>query len=521
MIRIVDDEKKQPVIKKRMQHSPDIFTGARDFYHEHEEYRQEQIAVEDEDGEILYRLAWESNTITYPRLSKDVVLNLYVSEFWRYEIDSPRMDFDYIRDIDAFVFKTIEEYSVAATRIILKYFPDKKIYYADRMAELFFGNKVKIIPEAPEGVLRSSDGSSEGGLKYYDEFVRAEIGEDKTILKVGSDMIYSIHFGAEVLKKNVANSINLMSSVYWLSDVVSYGDRNPDKVFYVIKSPIASSGLVKFISFLLFFVSVADEKKDMEVIPVLDTAIAGDDNQFNDGVYRDVWGMFFEPVTEFSLEEVYNSKNVIIGEEGKMGANPYLMYVEYHSNVGPLMKKYLKLNPDVDAYCKEIRDGLQIPDGATVLGVIGRGTDFNNPGVAALHTLPLGPDGIVEKAGEMFEKGGYDYVFLATEDPNVFDTFMASELKEKTKYIDQNRYAIDASKELLHNKYLEASASGARNGFEEARKYISILEMLRTCDGIMASTDCGAVDYAMAMRDTELRDLYIHGEDSNEFLKNK
>ena len=172
-------------------------------------------------------------------------------------------------------------------------------------------------------------------------------------------------------------------------------------------------------------------------------------------------------------------------------------------------------------YCRGIRDELQIPAGSKMLGVIGRGTDFNNPGVAALHTLPLGPDGIVDKAREMYEQGGYDYIFLATEDQKVFDTFMASDLKEKTKHIEQNRYAIDASKELLHTKYLEASETGKRNGFLEAEKYLSILEMLRTCDGIMASTDCGAVDYAMAMRDTELQELYIHGSDTNEFLKNK
>lgn len=495
MIRIVDGEKWQPVVKKRMYHNEDIFTEARDFYHEHEEYRNEQIAVTDESDNIMYMLSWEPNKITYPRLSKDVILNLYVSDFWRYDIDSPRMDFDYIRDIDIFGFKEVEEYSVQATKVILKYFPDKKIYFVDEKAKLFFGDKVTI-SMPPED-------------------------ETKTILKVGSEMIYSIHFGSYVLKKEHANSINLMSSLYWLSDTVSFGEKNPDKTFYIIKSPIASSGLVKSISFLLFFVSVAYDKKEMNVIPVLDTAIAGDDNQFNDGVYKDVWGMFFDPVSEYSLDEVYNSKNVIVGMEGKMGANPYLMYVEYHSNIGHLMKKYLVLNKELDDYCKCVRDGLGIPEGSKVLGVVGRGSDFNNPGVAALHTLPLDPAGIVEKSREVYKSGGYDYIFLATEDQNVFDTFMASDLKDVTKHIEQKRYSIDASKELLHTKYVEESKAGNRNGFEEARGYISILEMLRRCDGIVASTDCGAVDYAMAMRDGEFSDLYIHGEDTNEFLKNK
>ena len=495
MIRIVPKDKQHEVIKKKMHHSPDIFTKARDFYYTHEDYRNEQITVLDDNDSIIYMLEWEQNEITYPRLSKGVMLNLFVSQFWEYALDSPHMDFDYIKGVDVFWFKEVEEYSVAVTKVIFKYLPGKTVYFADERAKMFFGDKV-LIGEPEED-------------------------ESKTVLKVGSEMIYSIHFGAEVLAKRMANSINLMASIYWMSKAQCFGDLNPDKVFYVIKSPIASSGLVKFISFLLFFVWVADEKKQLKVIPVLDTAIAGDNNQFNDGQYKDVWGMFFEPVTKYSLEEVYNSKNVIIGKEGKMGADPYLMYVEYHSNVGPLMKRYLKLKKDILDYCDDIRAGLGIPDGAKVLGVIGRGTDFNNPGVAALHTLPLDPQGIVDKAREYYKNGGYEYIFLATEDQTVYDTFMASDLAGVTRSVAQKRYSIDPSKELLCNKYLEASESGQRSGFEEARNYLSILEMLARCKGIVASTDCGAVDYAMTMRDDELQDIYIHGQDTNEFLKNK
>lgn len=495
MIRIIDKEDRQPVCKKYMHHSMDIFIRARDFYFEHDDYRNEQIAVLDDDNEIMYMLAWEQNKITYPRLSKDVVLNLYVSDFWKYSTNSSRMDFEYIRDIDVFIFEQVEEYSVESARVIRKFFPEKEIYFLDERARLFFNTNV------------------------YTE--AAPVDPSKTILKVGSDMIYSIQFGSLVLKKEAANSINLMSSIYWLSDDRAFGDLNPDKVFYVIKSPIASSGLVKFMSFLLFFVMVAYEKKELSVIPVLDTAIPGDVNQFNGGKWKDVWGMFFKPVFEYSLEEVYNSRHVIIGKEGKMGANPYLMYVEYHSNIGPLMKKYLHLNDEIYEYCAEIIRGLGIPKDARVLGVIGRGTDFNNPGVAALHTLPLDPDGIVKKAREMKNKGGYDYIFLATEDQKVFDTFMASDLKDATRYIDQKRYSIDAGKELLHNRYIRDSESGERDGYRDTVSYIAILEMLRRCNGLMASTDCGALDYAMAMRDTDIEDLYIHGADSNEFLKNK
>ncbi|MCR4611255.1 MAG: hypothetical protein K5644_05095, partial [Lachnospiraceae bacterium] len=72
MVRIVDKANKQPVTKKIMYHNSDIFIKARDFYHEHVEYRNEQIAVLDDNDEIMYMLSWEVNKITYPRLSKKV-----------------------------------------------------------------------------------------------------------------------------------------------------------------------------------------------------------------------------------------------------------------------------------------------------------------------------------------------------------------------------------------------------------------------------------------------------------------
>ena len=131
MIRIVEDDKRHKVIKKKMPFSSDIFTVARDFYHEHEDYRDEQIAVTDGAGNIMYMLEWVENQITYPRLSKDVTLNLYVSQFWDYDIKSDRIDTDYISDIDVFCFKTVEEYSIATSKLILTHFPEKRIIFKE------------------------------------------------------------------------------------------------------------------------------------------------------------------------------------------------------------------------------------------------------------------------------------------------------------------------------------------------------------------------------------------------------
>ena len=61
-----------------------------------------------------------------------------------------------------------------------------------------------------------------------------------------------------------------------------------------------------------------------EFYPVVDLGIYGEINQFSDGDGANAWDMFFEPVSEFSVEDVYNSKNVLLAYDGMKTKNPYL-----------------------------------------------------------------------------------------------------------------------------------------------------------------------------------------------------
>ena len=90
----------------------------------------------------------------------------------------------------------------------------------------------------------------------------------------------------------------------------SFGSKNPNKTFYVIRrSP--GAGMFSNLTFVLNHLKIAIEKK---FIPIVDMenypTIYNESNKINGT--KNSWLYYFEQVSNYSLEEVYKSKNVLI-----------------------------------------------------------------------------------------------------------------------------------------------------------------------------------------------------------------
>ena len=91
--------------------------------------------------------------------------------------------------------------------------------------------------------------------------------------------------------------------------IFSFGKKNSDKIFYVIRrSP--GSGLFSNITFVLNHILIS---KSFNLIPIIDmknfTTIYNEKNKIN-GHYN-AWEYYFKKLNKFSLKEVYQSKSVI------------------------------------------------------------------------------------------------------------------------------------------------------------------------------------------------------------------
>ena len=108
-------------------------------------------------------------------------------------------------------------------------------------------------------------------------------------------------FYKPILKKK----INLPKKKFFFK---SYGDLNPDKIFYVIqRSP--GFGLFSNLSFVLNHIKIA---KNSGFIPVVDMENFPTIYNEKERIFNTLnsWEYYFDPLSNFTLEEVYKSKSL-------------------------------------------------------------------------------------------------------------------------------------------------------------------------------------------------------------------
>jgi hypothetical protein len=211
----------------------------------------------------------------------------------------------------------------------------------------------------------------------------------------------------------------------------SFGDKNPNKFFYVIWRDNIGSG---FFANLNSFLSHLEFAKKMNFIPLIDCenfpTIYNTTNPINNS--KNSWEYYFHQPSPYSLEEVYQSKNVFFSSGFEMNIEAS---IENRSD------KKLRSNRQIFLEDVKLQDNVKqelakydqyFSDDIKILGVHIRGKDMNT---TQLH--PFGPtmEQIFRYTDEMLTKYKIDKIFLACEDLNCFEMFL-EKYRDKTFFID-------------------------------------------------------------------------------------
>ncbi len=491
MIRVLKLSEGAAFIKKKIPESDHVFLDARDFYYAHPDMEEDPVTVTDGDGKPVYQLSFEKN-----KGGGEIAMKAKMSpssDFRSYTYDGVGLDYTMIGRADAFIFAEMEEYSYAVARIIAGKFPEKELIFTDEKARHFYGSdsKVRIMSEEEADRIRSErPGKVMSVVTEHDFLISRESIESMTY-----------------------NSIQMMNGLFWLTETVSYGEENPDKKLVLIKSHLGHEGLAGVLRYVLNKLEVIN-KTGEELYPVVDLGIYGEVNQFCNGNGANVWDMYFEPMSEFSVTDAYNSRNVLTAYDGMKTKNPYLYEQDILADYPELIKKYLRVKEDVLDFCKKQYEKI-VPEGMKkYIGVVGRGSDYNmqlTGNLANYLMRPLSGEEILEKTRELFAKGGYDGIFLATEDDQVFDIFMKSDLKDRIFYVEQERITYDptdTSKRFLADIYKEEKE---RDGYAENLRYISIIYILSKATALLATTLCGAAKMAWGFSESGFEYMDVPG----------
>ena len=195
--------------------------------------------------------------------------------------------------------------------------------------------------------------------------------------------------------------------------VKSFGNKNPEKYFYVITG--FSAGMFSTLQYGIAHIRRAEM---FGMIPVVDfknfksaytssNPVAGELN---------TWNWFFENISDYSIDEVYKSRNVFFGA----GYDWSMGYYFSSHNFFEIYSKHIFLKEIIKAKINNYKEKLGF-DGKRILGVQFRGWEMNTaPGHPFCPTIKQ----MFKYTDEILKKYNIDKIYLATEQQEYHDAFI-------------------------------------------------------------------------------------------------
>jgi len=290
-----------------------------------------------------------------------------------------------------------------------------------------------------------------------------------------------------------------------IGEHVSFGELHPDKTFFLIRINNHGLGLLGVYNCVLGYLRIAEK---FNYIPIVDLK-----NYANGYLYKDEigkknsWEYYFEQPSKYCLDEVYQSKHVVLAS----GVNPreaspiilrhyYLLYPKNRSELYyRIIRDQLKLKMDIKHQIDN--EFNQIIKGKRVLGIVKRGSDMIN---CKGHAIQPDIKDLIAKASYSMTKWNCDFLFLASEETIAVDEFkkifgdklLTNQSARINEYIEKKAYT-DISFNRENDKYLK--------GLE----YLTTVVLLSRCTCLIGSL-VGATAGALGMNGGRYENTYIY-----------
>lgn len=272
----------------------------------------------------------------------------------------------------------------------------------------------------------------------------------------------------------------------WLHSHICYecracfGKRNPDRTFYVIRCPKNDLGFFGYFNFVVYHLKRAEE---LGASPVIDLKYYPNDYIMEDNEVgrKNCWEDYFEQPTNVDIEEVYHSSSVILGS-GEY--SPSLAETEDESELmisHALVEKYIRPKKSVREICDKKYRELGMAN-KRILGVKCRGTDFSQTRPSKHSIVPDACQTLSVIEQKEAEWGGYDRIFVATEDKKIYEELKAG---FGNRMISNDENLIGN----VHGKWLNEMFRGDQlkgSKRERMTEYLVSILLLASCDALIA-----------------------------------
>lgn len=340
----------------------------------------------------------------------------------------------------AVYFQNINEYAVVLVRLLLK-FTDKRIYVRDRRFSWF---------------LKDEDRDR---IIYADE--TEDIHEEKLMI-VRKDFV----FNTLVRVFDLIDPVCLFHNVFVLQYVRSLSDRRITRL--VVKIP-NTEGIGSILN-NFFRIKLVAERYGVE------TFLKSGCTRYDDGLLQKYFKI------QISDD---NPENILVESLFTLAFTYIVLSPEYVLNKSILSDGFLS---NLEEYKQAVFGDKRI------LGVLVRGSDYiatNMP----IQPLPI--DELIPLIEETMKEGGFEYVFLATEDKDYYDS-LTSYFKGRIYAVSQNRVSLDDLKSCSFLSNFEKNKS-REEGYADIAEdnlsnYFYAIYLLSECQGFLGMpSECNGV----------------------------
>ena len=283
-----------------------------------------------------------------------------------------------------------------------------------------------------------------------------------------------------------------------------------DRIFYVIRCGKSDIGFFGLYNTVVYHIRIALSKG---AEPVVDWCHYPNDYISEDDLVgkENAWEDFFIQPSGISLEEVYHSKNVIMSSGETRPDLGELLNPAMIEESQKITAKYVVMNERTKKICEDEYCRLKM-DRSKVLGVKCRGTDFaaTKPSGHSICPDALQTINIIENMKKSW--GEYDYIFIATEDEEMFNLFKNN---YGTKLICNQTERINVTNGKWLNELFDTYYGKKHCKKDGMMEYLISVYLLSRCNSLIAP-GVGATLGAMLMKNEPYEHLHLIQMDSYE-----
>lgn len=279
----------------------------------------------------------------------------------------------------------------------------------------------------------------------------------------------------------------------------SFGNKNPDKTFYVIRpidfsSPFYIGAALHLLANYFYVLSHLPYAQERGWIPVVDQLNYPVYNTLQTSVYgtKNAWEYFWEQPCSYTLEEIYHSKNVVLSQqnwfsEWDMGydVTNYINkdIVSFYHKLSQTFKLKSHIKQHIEKIFREI-----FPTQKRILGVSVRYVGYSRRSYYQAPGHPIAPElsALVEIVRKKCNEWNMDFIFLASDDQESISVFKAV-FGEKLIFLQRAR--TDTSK--IYDQKNVNPLYWETNIYQTSLDYLTEMELLAKCTGIIGSVTSG------------------------------